>query len=162
LADVICNTSPMQYLHQVGLLMIIPSLVGPVLIPPAVDAELAVGRSLGLSLPDPATLDWVTIRPPSRPRSVSLPPGLDAGEADVLALALECNDAIVILDDALARRAAQSLGIRLTGTLGLLLDAKRAGLITTLTPVLDTLQSLRFRLAPQTRALVLRIAGESP
>ena len=48
MADVICNTSPMQYLHQVGLLMIIPSLVGPVLIPPTVDAELAVGRSLGL------------------------------------------------------------------------------------------------------------------
>ena len=56
----------MQYLHQVGLLMIMPSLVGHVLIPPAVDAELAVGRSLGLDLPDPARLDWVTIRSPSR------------------------------------------------------------------------------------------------
>src|SRR5947209_825243 len=51
----------MQYLHQVGLLSIIPALVGPVLIPPAVDAELAVGRSLGLNLPDPATLAWVTL-----------------------------------------------------------------------------------------------------
>jgi len=66
LADVVCNTSPMQYLHQVGLLMIIPSLVGQVLIPSAVDAELAVGRSLGLDLPDPVQMDWVTIRSPSR------------------------------------------------------------------------------------------------
>ena len=152
----------MQYLHQVGLLTIIPALVGPILIPPAVDAELAVGRTLGLSLPGPATLAWVTVRPPSRPRPASLPRGLDAGEAEVLTLALESGDAIVILDDALARKTAQSLGIRLTGTLGLLLDAKRSGLITSLTPVLDTLQSLRFRLAPQTRSVVLRLAGESP
>ena len=152
----------MQYLHQAGLLAILPALVGPVLIPPAVDAELAVGRSLGLDLPNPVQLGWLTIRPPTHASSVSLPPGLDAGEAEVLALALGCSDAVVILDDALARRAAQSLGLRLTGTVGLLLDAKRAGLITTITPVLDNLQSLRFRLLPQTRALVLRLAGESP
>jgi len=79
----------------------------------------------------------------------------------VLTLALECGDAIVILDDAMARQAAHSLGLPLTGTLGLLLDAKRAGLITRIEPVLDTLQSLRFRLARQTRALVLGLAGES-
>lgn len=162
MAEVICNTSPMQYLHQVGLLTILPALVGPVMIPPAVDAELATGRSLGLDLPDPAQLVWLTIRPLTRVTPTSLLPGLDAGEAEVLALALECADPVVILDDLLARRAAQSLGIHLTGTLGLLLDAKRAGLIATITPVLDTLQSLRFRLAPQTRALVLSLAGESP
>ena len=162
MADVICNTSPMQYLHQVNLLRIIPSLVGQVLIPPAVNAELAVGRSLGLDLPDPAHLDWVTIRARSRFDPVSILPGLDAGEVEVLALALQCGDAIVILDDAVARQAAHSLGVRLTGTLGLLLDAKRAGLITRIESVLDTLQSLRFRLARQTRALVLGLAGESP
>jgi uncharacterized protein len=162
LAEVISNTTPLQYLHQVGLLAILPALVGPVFIPPAVDAELAVGRSHGLNLPDPAQLGWLTIRPPSRASSLSVPPGLDAGEAEVLALALDGTDAVVILDDALARRAAQSLGIRLTGTLGLLLDAKRAGLITTIAPVLNTLQSLRFRLSPRTRALVLKLAGESP
>ena len=161
MAEVICNTTPMQNLHQVGLLAILPALVGPVLIPPAVDAELAVGRSLGLDLPDPAQLGWLAIRPPARVSSASLPPGLDVGETEVLALALECSNAVVILDDALARRAAQSLGLRLTGTVGLLLDAKRAGLIAAITPVLDTLQSLRFHLSPQTRALVLRLAGES-
>jgi predicted nucleic acid-binding protein len=80
----------------------------------------------------------------------------------VLALALECNDAIVILDDLLARRVAHSLGVRLTGTLGLLLDAKRAGLIARIEPALGTLQTLRFRLSPQIRAIVLGFAGEAP
>ena len=152
----------MQYLHQVGLLTIVPSLVRSVLIPPAVVAELAVGRSLGIDLPDPAQLDWVSIRSPSTSISFSLPTSLGVGEADVLSLALECDNAIVILDDAPARQAALSLGLRITGTLGLLLDAKRAGLIETVTPVLDNLQALRFRLAPRTRALVLELAGESP
>src|SRR5262249_262002 len=148
LGEVICSTSPMQYLHQAGCLTILPALVGTVLIPAAVDAELAVGRSLGLDLPDPAQLSWVTIRPSTCAVPTSLPAVLGAGEAAVLTIALGCVDPVVILDDSLARRAAQSLGLRLTGTLGLLLDAKRAGLITTISPVLDTLQALRFRLSP--------------
>jgi len=114
----------MQYLHQVRLLTILPALVVPALIPPAVDAELAVRRSLELDLPDPAQLGWLTIRPLTHAVSTSLPPGLDAGEAEVLALALECGDAVVVLDDALAHQAAQSLGVRLMGTLGLLLTPK--------------------------------------
>ena len=81
MADVICNTSPIQYLHQVGSLTSIPALVGPVLIPPAVNAELAVGRSLGLNLPDPATLGLGDC-PASSPPSPGFPTqGLDAGEA---------------------------------------------------------------------------------
>ena len=66
------------------------------------------------------------------------------------------------MDDGLARRVAETLGIRLTGTLGLLLDAKRAGLVQALTPFLDQLQALGFRLASHTRAAVRRLAGETP
>jgi predicted nucleic acid-binding protein len=162
LADVLCNTSPLQYLHQVGLLTILPALVGSIVIPPAAEAELAAGRALGLDLPDPAHLGWVIIRPLAQVRSLSLPSGLGRGETEVLALAIESGDAVVILDDARARQAASSLGIRLTGTLGLLLDAKHAGLSTRLTPVLDSLHSFRFRLSRHTRDVVLRLAGESP
>lgn len=75
-------------------------------------------------------------------------------------LALEAPEAIVVLDDALARQLAEALGLRLTGTLGLLLDAKQAGLVPALAPLLDQLQALRFRLAPQTRTAVLKLAGE--
>lgn len=67
---------------------------------------------------------------------------------------------LVVLDDALARQLAEVLGLRLTGTLGLLLDVKQAGLAPALAPVLDQLQALRFRLAPHTRAAVLKLAGE--
>lgn len=85
---------------------------------------------------------------------------LGPGETQVLMLALESSDTFVVLDDALARQLAEALGLRLTGTLGLLLDAKRAGLLPAVGPLLDRLQALRFRLAPHTRAAVLRLAGE--
>jgi predicted nucleic acid-binding protein len=75
-------------------------------------------------------------------------------------LALELREAVVVLDDALGRRVAETLGLPLTGTLGLLLDAKRAGLVPAVAPLLDQLQALRFRLASHTRAAVLKLAGE--
>jgi predicted nucleic acid-binding protein len=43
-------------------------------------------------------------------------------------LALEMREAVVVLDDDLAQRVAQTLGLRLTGPLGLLIDAKKQGL----------------------------------
>jgi predicted nucleic acid-binding protein len=75
-------------------------------------------------------------------------------------LALESPQAVVVLDDALARQVAATLGLSFTGTLGLLLDAKKANLIPLVRPVLDQLQALRFRLAPHTRAAILKLAGE--
>jgi len=102
----------------------------------------------------------VTIRHPVSEAALPLVNDLGPGETEVLALALESGDAIVIIDDALARQVAETLGIRLIGTLGVLLDAKRAGLVPAVAPLLDQLQALRFRLASHTRAAVLELAGE--
>jgi predicted nucleic acid-binding protein len=162
LPDIICNTSPLQYLHQLGLLHILPVLAGRVIVPPAVSEELSSGRARGMSLPDPTALEWVTVRGPASAPALPLVTDLGPGEAEVLALALESRDAVVVLGDALARQVAETLGIRLTGTLGLLLDAKRAGLVHAIAPLLDQLQHLRFRLAAHTRAAVLKLAGELP
>ncbi|WP_129677278.1 DUF3368 domain-containing protein [Candidatus Chloroploca sp. Khr17] len=158
--EIICNTSPLQYLHQVGLLDVVRTLVGRLIVPPAVVAELEEGRIRGVDVPDLSTLGWVSIRVPQSRAAVPLITDIGPGETQVLMLALESSDAIVVLDDALARQMAEVIGIRLTGTLGLLLDARRAGLIPALRPVIDQLQALRFRLAPHTRAAVLKLAGE--
>lgn len=160
MSDVICNTSPIQYLHQLELLHILRALAGGVIVPPAVVDELAEGRALGVNLPDLTALDWVTVRRPVSELAVPLVANLGPGETEALMLALESRKAVVVLDDALARRVAETLGLRLTGTLGLLLDAKRAGLIPAVGPLLDQLEALRFRVAPHTRAAVLKLAGE--
>ena len=128
--------------------------------PPAVMEEIAVGRASGVSLPDLGSLDWISERRPRSDLALPLVTDLGPGETEVLMLGLELREVILVLDDALARRVAKTLGLRFTGTLGLLLDAKRAGLVTAVAPLLDQLDALRFRLAPQTRAAVLELAGE--
>ena len=158
--EVICNTSPIQYLHRLDLLHILRALTGGVIVPPAVVDELGEGRALGVNLPDLSTLGWVTVRRPVSEVAVPLVTNLGPGEAEALMLALELREAVVVLDDALARRVAETLGLNLTGTLGLLLDAKRAGLIPAVGPLLDQLEALRFRVAPHTRTAVLKLAGE--
>jgi len=95
---------------------------------------------------------------PSQSRQPS-PPSSARGQ--VLALGTETLDSLVILDDALARQYARMLNLRLTGTLGVLLKAKKAGLLPALAPVLERLQPLRFRIDPETRQAVLRLAGEA-
>ena len=160
--DIICDTSPIQYLYQLGLLHILPALAESVMVPPAVIQELAVGRDAGVGLPDLTTLDWVTIRHPVSELATPLVAHLGPGETQVLMLGLEFREVVVVLDDALAPRVAEMLGLQLTGTLGLLIDAKRAGLISEVAPFLDQLQALNFRLASHTRAAVLKLAGEAP
>jgi len=162
LFEFFCNTSPLQYLHQLDLLPILPALLGKIVVPPAVLKELEVGKSLGIQLPELTTCNWITIRQPKSLSALPLVVNLGRGETEVLMLALESNNPMVILDDALARRIAQVLKIPLTGTLGLLIDAKQAGLISAVAPFLSQLQILGFRLATQTRAEVLRMAKELP
>jgi predicted nucleic acid-binding protein len=162
LPRVICDTSPIQYLHQLELLHILPALTEGVFIPPAVIDELAAGKALGVNLPDLSGMDWVSIHLPVSAAALPLITDLGPGETEVLMLAIELPEAVAVLDDGLARRVAQSLNLRYTGTLGLLVDAKRAGLISTVEPWLDQLQALRFHLAPHTRNAVLKLAGEGP
>lgn len=126
--EVICNRSPLQYLHQIGQLSILPALAGSIIVPPAVLVELDAGIAKGLDLPQPENLEWVKIRVPISAMAASLITDLGPGESQVLMLALEVPGSIALLDDALARRVAIAKRIPVKGTLGLLLDAKRGSL----------------------------------
>lgn len=158
--EAICDTSALQYLHQLGRLDLLPRLIGHIILPPAVVNELAVGRSLGINVPDTNQLDWIEVRTPSSTLALPLVTDLGAGETEVLALALEYAGTPVVLDDGLARSTAKRLSIPLTGTLGLLLDGKRGGHIPAVAPLLDQLEALGFHLATNTRTLVLDLADE--
>ncbi len=160
MAEVICDTSPLQYLHQLGLLNLLPALVEKIIVPSAVLAEIEVGRENAVDLPDLLALDWIEIRQAKSSAVLPLAVDLGVGETEVLSLALESPDAIVILDDLLARKAAGKLGIRIIGTLGILLEAKRKTLIPEIAPILDDLEKLRFRLSDETKKAVLKLAEE--
>lgn len=124
--EVICDVSPIQYLHQVGLLDLLRLRYGAITIPPAVSAELREGTLRRVDLPAFEALGWMKIRQPAGRLLLPIVADLGAGEREVLALGTETLDSLVILDDALARQYARMLNLKLTGTLGVLLKAKEA------------------------------------
>ena len=157
---VICNTSVLQYLHQIDLLDLLPALFGQVQIPRAVAAELDEGKRRNVSLPTLEDLSWVTIQPVRDRTLLPLITSLGDGEKEVLALGLEATDALLVLDDRNARRYATAAGLEVTGTLDILILAKERGLLGSIRPALDRLQALQFRLSAETRQIVLDLAGE--
>ncbi len=158
--EVICNTSPLQYLHQTGFLEVLPRLYGRVTVMEAVAAELEAGRQAGIDLPDPSTLAWADVRTVRDRSLLPVASDLGPGEREVLARAVEIEGSLAILDDRLARQYAGVLGVTITGTLGVLVKAKRAGHLQSVAPIVDRLEELRFRLDPGTRAAISRLAGE--
>lgn len=159
--EVVSDTSPLQYLYQAECLDLLPTLYRTILVPGGVAEEIALGRSLGHSLPDLAALDWVRIEAVPHQRTLLLAADLGKGEREVLSLVAERSDAVALLDDGLARRMAAHLGVPFTGTLGVLLRAKAAGHIGAVAPIVDRLEALGFRLDAVTRTAILELAGET-
>jgi len=157
---VIANTSPIQYLFQLGLLDLLPRLYGSVLVPPAVRDEIKRGQALGVALPNLDDLGWIAVADPEVPVLLPLANGLGAGELQVIALAKESAGHLALLDDRRARRFASLLGVTYSGTLGVLLRAKQRGMLERLEPVCDALEERGFRLSPRTRQSVLSMAEE--
>jgi uncharacterized protein len=157
--EVVCNTSPLQYLHQIGALDVLPTLYRRILVPLAVVEEIAAGRQAGVNLPDLAALDWLEAREVA-PGVWPIPRDIHRGEAEVIALAATLPDTQLILDDLAARRHAKLLGLRVTGTLGILLKAKQSNLLNQLKPLVERLGEAGFRLADSTRDDFLKMAGE--
>ena len=157
---VFLNTSPIQYIHQLGLIHIIKELFGRVYVPAEVHEELNSGRKEGVELPNLEGMDFIKIIEPKVSSFSELVRDLGKGETAVILLGLENPGSLVILDDLLARRVAKSLGVKLTGTAGVLINAKMKGLVDDISPYLDKLEHFGFHLAHEHKSLILKKAGE--
>jgi predicted nucleic acid-binding protein len=155
---VISDTTPLYYLHAVGQLDLLPMLYETVVVPEQVCAELHEGSG---AVPDLGALSWVKVRESSVSEALRMVPDLGPGESAVLSLGLECPTvATLLLDDRLARRIAALVRLRFTGTAGVLLKAKQAGLLRTVRPVLAELVAAGFYLRPDHLDVICRMAGE--
>ena len=78
---------------------------------------------------------WISVHSPSDKRRLSLLQlTLDTGEANAIALAMELDNALLIMDELKGRNVAKRLKLRYTGTLGILVEAKRRGHLPQLKP----------------------------
>jgi len=157
---VVLNNTPLVAFWALGRLDLLRDLFQEILIPEAVQEEFLAtdGNSRRRALAD---APWVRIAGVSSPRRALAYVGLDRGEAEVLALAEEQDARLVVMDERKGRRYAERMGLPLTGTLGVLLLAKEAGLIESVSVCVSRLQEAGLFLSRELVQRTLEIAGES-
>jgi uncharacterized protein len=158
---VISNTSPLLYLHQIGHIELLSKLYGQVRIPSAVQEELRAGAELGVSIPDITSLQWLRVQPLCDSTLLPVVIDLGLGEAEAIALAMAHPGSLLILDDTLGRRIARLNRLTYTGTLGVLVKAKKQGLLPSVSPVVEALRKTTMYLTESLIETVLREAGEA-
>ena len=160
---VAADASPLIGLAAAGAFDLLRRLFDRVTVTAAVrDKVLAGGARPGArELTEAIESGWIEVAAvrPDRERFTDQ----GAGEASTLTLAIEHpGRCLVLMDEPLGRAHAQAHGIAMTGLVGVLLAAKRAGLVSSVGPLLERLEESNFRLSEELIRTVLEQAGEVP
>lgn len=154
---VIANTTPLIALANISQLELLHKLYGTIIVPQAVIDEIVrepakqrVRSSSWIkveAIKDPAQKDIFRAR-------------LHAGEVEVMILAREQKADLVIMDDNAAKKTAKFIGLNVTGTMGVLLKAKREGYIEEVKPIINELVRDGLFISDTVKNYVLKEAGE--
>jgi predicted nucleic acid-binding protein len=155
----IVNASPLIFLTKIGALNLLRQLADEVAVPMSVVQEVAAGEigpydSFPVEIPS-----WLEVM-----EDLALPPeiagwDLGAGESQVLAHTLISGDEAV-LDDLQGRRCARALGVVTTGTLGVILRAKKQKLVPAARPLVQELILKGLYLSKDLAEVALQEVGE--
>lgn len=158
---IVSDTTPISELAKVGYVMLLPKLFGTVMIPEGVFNELQAGNHPVSNLVQ--DFSWLTVVAVKDRRVVDelqKVDGLDLGESEAIALAEEMGATQVLIDERAARRVAKQRHLPLIGTMGILLLAKRRGLLTEVKGILDQMKSQGTRISDRLYGQVLTLAQE--
>ncbi|MCA1625835.1 MAG: DUF3368 domain-containing protein [Acidobacteria bacterium] len=147
---ILSDTSCLIIFGKIGELELLHRVFGEIIITGDVTDEY------GLPLPE-----WISIRNPhNKNYQQILEASVDKGEASAIALAVESGDCLLIIDDLKGRNLAEQLGINITGTFGVIVEAKLSGVINSVKPILAKIKQTDFRLSDDLEKKVLSKAGE--
>ncbi len=147
---VIADTTCFILLHKIGKLELLQQLFT------TITTTEIIAKEFGESLPE-----WVNILTVSDIHYQQiLEVEVDAGEASAIALSLEFEKSLLILDDFKARKLATKLRLHFTGTFGVILKAKEAGIIDAIKPILELIQQTNFRFTDAVLKNILINSGE--
>lgn len=157
----VVNTSPLVFLGNLGRLELLRHEGREIYIPWAVTEEIAAKPDAAAQAVQAACGTWMQVRNVTDHTAVTLvQAALHKGEAEAIVLAAELHAERLVLDDQDARRFADRCGLKVIGTLGILLAAKQRGGIISLRAEINTLVALGFRVNPQLVTAVLQTARE--
>ncbi len=157
---VVVNASPLITLFKSGQAHLLPALFSKVYVPDAVSREVIDGGHDDVAARDLARAEWAIRLPAQALDPLVIAWDAGPGETEVLACARANPDVRAVVDDDYARRCAQSLGVRTLGTCGVIVLAKRRGVIPAVKPCLDALQAAGLWLSESLVRAVLSETGE--
>ena len=147
---IISDTSCLILLDKIGELDILNKLFGTII------TTSEVAEEFGQTLPA-----WIELRQPTDKNYQSIIEAtVDKGEASAIALAIELDDCLLIIDDLKGRKFAHQLGLTIIGSIGVIVDAKLAGIIPSVKPILAKIKATNFRITEQLELLILKRASE--
>lgn len=159
---VVSNTTPLIGLASIQRFGLLQQIFGKIYIAPAVYGEAVVsGREAGGAKQEVSTATWIeTVVVKDRLAVEVLLDELDLGEAETIVLAREMKADWVLMDEKKGRRKLNQLGIQKIGTVGILLKAKEAGLLSVIRPDLEQLHRQSFSISQSVIDAVLQQAKE--
>ncbi len=155
----VVDSSPLILLSRISRLDLLPKLAEVVVVPRTVVGELQakLNDPLAQILAEHPGFRMVEDEPiPAKVVTWNL----GAGETRVIAYCVTNDGYRAVLDDQRGRRCAQALGVPLFGTLGVVVEARRRGLLPAARPVLEALERVGFRIEQSPIAEALRQSGE--
>lgn len=160
---IVSNASPLINLARINKLDVLRQLYGELLVPEAVWQEVVVKGAGQSGAEQVETAAWIQrAQVTNRALVQGLSQDLDAGEAESIALALEVKAQLLLMDERLGRETARHLGLRYLGLIGVLIEAKRRGLIDRVEPMLVALRvQAGFRISDELYERVLYDEGET-
>jgi len=156
---VVSNTTPIISLLKLNRIEILQNLYTQIYIPFAVYKEIENGKSKGF-YKDLSEIEWINIVEIKDKQAVKYFLDIDAGEAEAIVLATELNANLILLDEKLGRFHAKHAELKVTGTIGVLIKAKKTGLIKELKPLLDELIEKDVWISDSLKDEVIRRVGE--
>lgn len=157
---VVVNSIPIIALSKVSRLDLLQQMYGEIIIPKAVYQEVIEKNDVvEKAIADNAS--WIHIFNISEQADKKMYKArLHEGEVEVMILAQEIHADLVIIDDLAARKTAEYLELTLTGTIGILIKAKRLGLISEVMPIIDEMKSNNIYFSEILIDRIRKITGE--
>ncbi|MDU9050766.1 MAG: DUF3368 domain-containing protein [Candidatus Electrothrix sp. Rat3] len=155
---VFSNTTPFIALSSIGQLDLLPSLFSEVCIVPEVVEECRVGGRIGV--PELTYFPWIKQVGSSPDVRSHILLELDKGEKFTIHTACVRKADLVIIDEKIGRNVAEYLGLTVIGTLGILLNAKKKGLIASFSDCVAEMQRNGLRYHPRLIERLIRQCGE--
>jgi uncharacterized protein len=159
---IVSDTSPVSNLILIERLNILQSLFAEIVVPSAVDAEILALKQFGKDLSEYENADWIKVVQPENLQKVqTLEIKLDKGEAQAIALALEINCDLLLMDERIGTSIAREEGLQTIGLVGVLIKAKEKRLIENIGDILfDLKDKAGFWLDSKLEKKILEESGE--